>query len=147
LLLLDVNVLVYAHRRDAPRHTEYRRWLESTAAAAEPFGAPPAVWCGFVRIATHPRVWHEPSTHDQAFAFADTVRGCASYVHVAPGARHFDLFLRLCRETAAQGNLVTDAFFAAIAIEHGADWISADSDFARFRGLRWRRPLDERRAQ
>jgi hypothetical protein len=143
VLLLDVNILVYAFRRDAPRHAAYRDWLESVAAAAEPFGAPPAVWSGFVRVATHPRIWNKPSAHAQVFAFADAVRECPVYVHVAPGERHWELFRQLCRETSAQGNLVTDAFLAAIAIEHGATWISADGDFARFRGLRWRHPLDE----
>jgi hypothetical protein len=142
LLLIDVNVLVYAHRRDSPRHGEYRRWLESTAGGDEPFGAPPSIWSGFVRIATHKRVWHTPSTHEEAIAFAEVLRGCPAYVDVVPGEQHWELFCRLCRETSARGNLLTDAFFAAIAIEHGAEWISADGDFARFRGLRWRHPLE-----
>lgn len=142
MLLVDVNILVYAFRRDAPDHLAYRRYVESLAGGDEAFGAPPSVWNGFTRVATHPRIWHQPSSHDEVFSFADAIRSCAAYVHIAPGDRHFALFQKLCRETSARGNLVTDAFLAAIAIEHGADWISADSDFGRFRGLRWRHPLD-----
>ena len=62
-------------------------------------------------------------------------------VTVHPGARHWRIFTRLCRESGATGNLVPDAFLAALALEHGCELVSNDADFARFRGLRWRHPL------
>ena len=61
-------------------------------------------------------------------------------VRISPGPRHWDIFMRLCRESAVNGNLVTDAYFAALAIESGCEWISTDGDYARFSGLIWRRP-------
>ena len=82
-----------------------------------------------------------PSTLAQALAFADEVRSPEHAVPVAPGARHWDIFSKLCREADARGNLVADAYLAALAIETGSEWISTDGDYARFPGLRWRRPF------
>ena len=63
-------------------------------------------------------------------------------VTLAPGERHWDIFQRLCREANAKGNLIPDAYLAALAIESGAEWITTDRDYARFPGLRWRHPLN-----
>jgi predicted nucleic acid-binding protein len=62
-------------------------------------------------------------------------------VAIEPGRRHFDIFTRLCREAEARGNLVTDAYLAALAIESGSDWVTTDRDYSRFPGLRWRHPF------
>ena len=61
---------------------------------------------------------------------------------MAPGARHFGIFVDLVRRTGAKGNHVADAYHAALAIETGSEWVTTDGDFARFPGLRWRHPLD-----
>jgi predicted nucleic acid-binding protein len=61
---------------------------------------------------------------------------------VSPGRKHWEIFLRLCREGDARGNLVSDAYHAALAIENGCEWITTDRDFARFPGLKWRSPLE-----
>lgn len=84
-----------------------------------------------------------PATVGEALRFAETIRSHPNAVVVAPGARHWEIFSRLCREVDAKGNLVADAYFAALAIESGSEWITTDRDFSRFRGLRWRHPLDE----
>ena len=76
-----------------------------------------------------------------AFAFTDQLREPQNSVRVEPGARHWDLFRRLCVEIGAKGNLVPDAYLAAMAIESGCEWITTDRDFSRFTGLRWRHPL------
>ena len=60
---------------------------------------------------------------------------------IAPGPRHWGIFAGLCRTTGVRGNLVPDAYLAALAIESGSEWISTDRDYARFPGLRWRHPL------
>jgi hypothetical protein len=65
-------------------------------------------------------------------------------VTLAPGERHWDIFQRLCREVNAKGNLIPDAYLAALAIESGSEWITTDRDYARFPGLRWRHPLVSR---
>jgi len=139
--LPDVNVLLYAFRDAAPDHERYRAWLEATVEAEEPFAVADVVLSGFVRVATHPRIFDPPASLEEAFAFARVLRGAPTAVLVAPGPRHFDLFEKLCRDGSARGNLVSDAYLAAVAIESGSDLVTTDRDFARFPGLRWRHPL------
>lgn len=142
MLLLDVNVLVYAHREDAPNHRALGTWLENLVNGDEAFGMADIVLSGFLRIVTHPGIFRRPSSMDAALAFANRVREAPSCVQIAPGPRHWDIFERLCRAAGARGNRVPDAYLAALAIESGSEWISADRDFSRFPGLRWRHPLE-----
>ena len=141
MILPDVNVLVYAHREDAENHAAYRDWLGGVVNADEAYAVSDLVLSGFVRVVTHPRVFREPSPIGAALAFAAELLGQPHCVPVRPGARHWGIFGRLCRESGARGNLVPDAFLAALAIEAGCEWITTDRDFSRFRGLRWRHPL------
>lgn len=141
MVLPDVNVLVYAHREDTPHHEACRAWLESVVNGSEAFGLSEIVLSGFVRIATHPKVFTRPSTPAEAFAFCNDLLSSPNRVPVAPGPRHWEIFGRLCRGAGAKGNLVPDAYFAAMAIESGCEWITTDRDFARFKGLRWRHLL------
>lgn len=141
MLLVDVNVLLYAHRRDAARHKDYRRWLESVLAGPGAYGLSDLVVSAFIRIVTHRKVFNPPSTLDEALAFAAEIRGPGHRVSIVPGERHWEIFTRLCRETRAPSKLVPDAYLAALAIESGCEWITTDGDFARFRGLRVRHPL------
>lgn len=143
LILPDVNVLVTASRDDAPRHLEYRKWLESIVRSPQPFGLSELVLSGVVRVVTHPRIFATPTPIDDALAFVTTLRGHPNAVVIAPGVRHFDLFRQLCTAARTTGNLVADAYLAALAIESGSEWITDDRDFARFSGLRWRHPLDD----
>jgi toxin-antitoxin system PIN domain toxin len=140
LNLIDVNVLVYAHRRDAPRHEECRRWLEALLKSDEPFGMNDHILSGVLRIVTHPKVFDPPSPEEKAIAFVEGIRGHESMVPVVPGARHWGIFLDLCRRSGARGNLIPDAYFAALAIEAGCEWVTTDRDYSRFPGLRWRHP-------
>ncbi len=141
LILLDVNVLVYAHRDAAPDHARYLTWLEETVAGEAPFAVADVVLSGFLRIATHPRVFAPPTPIDDAVAFASAFRGQPNCVIVAPGARHWEIFTRLCRDAGVRGNLVPDAFLAALAIESGSELVTTDRDYSRFERLRWRHPL------
>jgi len=100
------------------------------------------VLIGLVRILTHRRGFTPPDTHDEAFAFVGSLLGHPNAVLLDPGRDHVRLFEELCRAADARGDLVTDAYLAALAIETGAMLVSADRDFARFVGLRWRRPFD-----
>ncbi|MBV8199220.1 MAG: type II toxin-antitoxin system VapC family toxin, partial [Acidobacteria bacterium] len=137
----DVNVLVYAHRQDVPEHPLYRRWLDGTVGADAAFGMADLVLSGFLRVVTNPQVFAYPTPVDVAISFADELRNLPNCVQVAPGPRHWSIFSRLCREAGAKGNLVPDAYLAALAIESGSEWVTTDRDFSRFRGLRWRHPL------
>jgi uncharacterized protein len=142
VILVDVNVLVYAFRRDAPDHQRYANWLQELIDSDTAFGMVDLVLSGFVRIVTHPSIFTPPSTIERALRFVDHIRSRPQCVSVAPGTRHWSIFTALCRETAATGNLVPDAYLAALAIESGCPWITADRSFARFPGLRWRHPFD-----
>jgi toxin-antitoxin system PIN domain toxin len=143
VILPDVNVLVYAFREDADDHVAYRRWLEEVVARDEPFALADVVLSGFLRVATHPRVFREPAPIPLAVEFVEELRRRDNCVVVAPGRRHWALFTGLCVEAHATGNLVPDAYLAALAIESGCQWITTDLDYARFPGLRWRHPLRE----
>jgi hypothetical protein len=142
MILADVNVFVYAFRRDAVNHKEYLGWLEDCVGSDQAYGLADSVLAGFLRVATNPRVFKEPSSVDSALRFCDEVRNQANCVLVAPGQRHWEIFTNLCRAANAKGNLVPDAWFAALAIESGSEWISTDRDYSRFPGLRWRHPLE-----
>lgn len=140
MTLADVNVLVYAHREDSPHHAACRTWLLRTIKADQAFGLAHPILAGVVRIVTHPRIFKQPSRLDVALAFVAGLLAQPNAVIVSPGPRHWEIFTRLCRDADARGNLVADAYLAALAIESGCAWITTDGDFARFPGLAWRRP-------
>jgi toxin-antitoxin system PIN domain toxin len=141
VILPDVNVLVYAHREDAPDHAAFRDWLTEVVNGPGAFGLSDVVLGGFLRIVTHPRVFDPPSPMEAALAFIEALRSAANCVVVAPGARHWSIFGQLCREPGVRGSLVPDACVAALAIESGSEWITTDGDYARFKDLRRRHPL------
>jgi hypothetical protein len=143
--LADVNILVYAFRDAAPDHAAHRAWLDALVGSAEAYAVSDHVLAGFLRIVTHPRVFHPPTPMEAALEFAHAFRQRANAIPIAPGSRHWDIFTRLCAETGARGNIVPDAWLAALAIESGCEFITTDRDYARFAGLRWRHPLDASR--
>lgn len=140
MILPDVNVLVYAYREDSPRHERYHHWLEGVLNGREAYGVSDLVLAGFVRVVTHPRVFSPPSPTRHALEFAEALWGHQNCVHVAPGERHWNIFIGLCRDARVKGNLVPDAYLAALAIESGSEWMTSDRDYSRFPGLRWRDP-------
>jgi toxin-antitoxin system PIN domain toxin len=142
VILIDVNVLVYAYREEMPRHAEYRAWLEEAINSPRPYAVSDAVLCSMLRVVTHPGIFKTRSDLQSATSFAEAVRNQPNAVVVAPGPRHWRLFLELCRAADARGSLIADAYLAALAIETGSELITTDRDFARFAGLRWRHPLD-----
>lgn len=142
MILLDVNVLVYAHREDAPNHAAYRAWLEEVINGDQSYGMTDLVLSGFLRVVTHPSVFNPPSTLERALAFVHDVRSQPNCVHIVPGTRHWSIFEDLCRSAQVRGNLVPDAYLAALAIETGSTWITTDRDYSRFPKLTWRHPLD-----
>lgn len=141
MLLFDVNVLVYAHREDAPDHERYREWLDAVVNGSEAYGVAELVLSGFLRVVTHPKVFTPPSPLQTALDFAEQLRSQPNSVSISPGVRHWEIFTRLCTTTAAKGNLIPDAYLAALAIETGSEWITTDRGFSRYPGLRWRHPL------
>jgi len=138
--LPDVNVLVYAFRADLEHHGAARAWLDQVVGGEAQFGLSPLALSAVVRITTNARSFREPSPHDEVFGFCEDLMGQPNCQLVTPGERHWSIFRRLCLEASIVGPRVTDAWYAALAIEHGCEWITFDRDFARFSGLKWRTP-------
>jgi uncharacterized protein len=142
MILTDINVLVYAHREDAPNHSAYRTWLEEQINSDRAYGFSDLVLSGFLRVVTHQRIFNPPSELAAALSFTQVIRSQPNAVPITPGARHWEIFIGLCETLRIKGNLVPDAYLAALAIESGSEWITTDRDYSRFPGLKWRHPLD-----
>lgn len=135
MLLLDVNVVLAAHRGDHPQHTVLRRWFDELIDGTEPFCVPLVVWASFLRLATNRRTFAVPTPLGEAFGFLDAVCAQPHHLLLGPGPRHLVLLRRLCEEAAAAGDLVPDAVIAAVALEHGCEVATLDHDFARFSSI------------
>jgi len=141
VILTDVNVLIYAHREDAADHRRFRDWIEAVVAGPEAFGISDLVLSGFLRVVSHPKIFHPPTPLRRAQAFCEYLRDQPNAVLVTPGERHWEIFTSFCVKANARGDLVSDAFLAALAVESGCEWITTDRDYSRFPGLRWRHPF------
>lgn len=142
--LPDVNVLVYAHREDAGEHERYAAWLENLAAGPAPFAVSSVTLSAFLRLVTNPRIFDPATPMDLALAFCRSLVAHPRATFLQPGPRHWSILVELIEQAAVRGALVSDAYLAALAIEHGCELVTTDGDFARFPGLRWRHPLGAR---
>jgi toxin-antitoxin system PIN domain toxin len=139
--LPDVNVLIYAHREDADEHEAYAAWLENLVNHEAPFAVSEIVLSSFLRIVSNPKIFTPATPMNVALEFCERLVAWPRSVPVLPTERHWALFTQLCRDSQIKGAMVSDAYLAALAIEHGCELVTTDSDFARFAGLRWRHPL------
>ncbi|QGK69206.1 PIN domain-containing protein [Allosaccharopolyspora coralli] len=142
MIACDVNILLNAQNTALPEHERYNAWLENALNGTVPIGFPSLVFSGYLRIVTNPKAFVRTLLPAQALEMVAAVRTAPAFTPVEPGPRHWEIFTELCRKAEAKGNHVPDAYLAAIAIEHGCEWITADRGFARYPGLRWRHPLD-----
>lgn len=140
--LLDVNILVHAHREDSDRHRGIRAWLEEALQEPEGVAISELVLSGCVRVITHPKVFRKPTPLPIALEFVESFRKLESVRILAPGDQHWRIFSALCRKAEARGNLIPDAYHAALAIETGCEWVTLDRGFARFSGLKVLHPQD-----
>ena len=140
MILPDVNVLIYAFRSDAADHLRFKKWLEEAINGPAAYGIAPQVLASVVRICTHPRIFARPDPAADVLAFCRVLLEQPNATVIVPGERHWDLFESLCTRANAAGNLAQDAWFAALAVESGCEWITTDRDYARFPGLKWRAP-------
>jgi toxin-antitoxin system PIN domain toxin len=140
VILPDVNVLVNAFRADTADHELCRSWLDGVVNGESRYGMSPQVLSGVVRIATHPKVFRQPSDLEGTLRFSEVLLAQPHCVVIQPGETHWEIFTRLSREAGVRGNLVPDAWFAAMAIEAGCEWVTLDRDYSRFPGLKWRLP-------
>ncbi|HKU88055.1 MAG TPA: type II toxin-antitoxin system VapC family toxin [Casimicrobiaceae bacterium] len=141
MILADVNVLIYAFRSDSDHHEAYRSWLGRVINGPSAYGVSPQVLAAVVRVCTHPRIFKHPSTLDEALAFCKVISEQPGASLIMPGERHWSIFESMCRQSRTTGNLVQDAWFAALAVESGCEWVTVDRDYARFPQLSWRTPF------
>lgn len=142
MIIVDLNLLLYAINRDAPHHEAARAWWESCLSGDGPVGLAWIVILGFLRITTHPAVLPRPLAPERALAIIDDWLAQPPIRVVFPTERHWGILKELLVSSGTAGNLTSDAHLAALAIEHGARLCSTDSDFSRYASLRWMNPLE-----
>jgi toxin-antitoxin system PIN domain toxin len=141
VILVDANILLYAEDQLSPQHDAARAWWDAQLSGDAPVCLCWTVLGAFIRIGTNPRVFDHPLSLDQALFRVQSWLDQSCTRIVNPTERHWTVFQKMLREGQAVANLVTDAHLAALAVEHGCELISTDSDFSRFSGIRWRNPL------
>jgi toxin-antitoxin system PIN domain toxin len=141
VILPDVNVLIYAFRSDSADHQRYNEWLTDTINGPAAYGIAPQVLASLIRICTHPKIFKEPTQLSQTLQFCRVLLEAPNATLVTPGDQHWSIFQAICATSKAYGNLVQDAWLAALAIESGCEWITTDNDFSRFPNLHFRRPF------
>lgn len=142
MILVDVNLLLYAYNASATQHAEARRWLEETIVKTEPFGLSWIAILAFLRISTNPRAFPHPFSIEEAIEIINDLLDQPSTTLLEPGAGDWTILSDLLTTTQSHGPLVMDAHLAALAIENNAVLYTADGDFARFPGLQFLNPLD-----
>lgn len=141
MILVDVNLLVYAWDRRAPSHEAAVKWLDTKISEPARVGLPWESLLGFMRVVSNPRIYERPAPVNQAWGQVEAwLKARNTWVPV-PGDRHQEILGRLLSRLGGGAKLVPDAHLAALAIEHGLELCSTDGDFARFEGLRWVNPL------
>ncbi len=140
--LPDVNVLIFAHREDAPDHGRYAEWITDLTRGQEPFALSELVLSSVLRIVTNQKLFDPPTPMNVALDFCQQLLSCPNAVVVRPASQHWQIFVELIQEADIKGPMVTDAYLAALAIEHECEFITTDRDFARFSGLSWKHPLN-----
>lgn len=140
-MLVDANILIYAHDESAPQHAVARTWFEDRLNEPRRVGLPWPSIVAFLRVTTNPRISAHPSTPEVAWRHVDSWFTSPSVWIPQPGPRHREVLRRLVLDLSLTANLISDAHLAAMAVEHGLEVCSADSDFARFPSVRWRNPL------
>ena len=138
--LIDLNVLLYVINEDSVHHAPVLAWWEQALNGDEPLGLPWIVLLGFVRIATNPDIFPRPLDPEAAIGKINIWLSLDNTRLVQEKEEHWNILRALLSEAGTAGNLVTDAHLAALAISHGAELVSCDTDFARFKGLRWENP-------
>ena len=141
MIIPDINLLVYAHDSEFPRHGEVRDWWEELMNGSGSVGLAWIAMLGFIRITTNSKILENPIEPAAACAYVRSWLDRPQSIVIHPGDRHAEILFQLLEQAGSAGNLTTDAHLATLAIEHQAELHSADADMARFPGLRWVNPL------
>jgi hypothetical protein len=138
VILCDVGVLLHAMIERAAHHDVCHQALERLRRSPQEMALSELLLAAVVRIGTNPRVFQPCPTVDEVFAFVDALRSSAEARRISPGPRHWTIFRDLVLGSGIHGSDTTDAYLAALALEHGCEWWTTDGGFDRFPGLRWR---------
>ena len=141
MILIDANLLIYAHVKNLPQHVAAKGWLDKCLNASAPVGLPWPSLLGFLRIVTNPRIFERPESIKDAWKQIKEWLECPSAWIPRPAERHVEILEGLLIDLNITANLVPDAHLAALAIEHGLILCSADGDFGRFPDLKWQNPI------
>ena len=141
MIVVDTNLLVYVVQRESPFHARAQGWWNELLNGDELVGLPWTTIIGFVRVSTNSRLFPRALTVNRATSVVDAWLENRLVSIVEPGAGHWSIMRELLLEAGRGANLTTDAHLATLCIERGATLHSADGDFSRFRGLRWKNPL------
>lgn len=141
MIIVDVNLLLYAVNEDSPNHGKAKTWLEIAVSGTETVGLPWIVLLAFLRLTTRPGLFQRPLSVEVAFGLVDAWLQQPSVTVPEPTPRHLQTMRDLVSPLGTGGNLTSDAHLAALAIEYGAELCSTDNDFGRFNRVRWRNPL------
>ena len=143
MILVDANLLVYAHVSSTVAHARARTWLDGQLNGASQVALPWASLLAFVRLVSNPRVFPRPRTVAEAWTQVEGWLALPTVWIPEATARHREVLAGLLGNESFRSNLVPDAHLAALALEHGLTLCSADGDFGRFKGLRWENPLQQ----
>lgn len=136
MILPDVNVLVYAYRREADQHDVYADWLSELVRGADELALVDHCLAGMVRIVTNPRIMADPAPTREAMHYVAAIRAAVRGRDLSSTSATWATMARLVQhDRGVRGNLVPDAYLAAMAISHGCRLATADRGFARFDGL------------
>ena len=141
MILVDANLLVYAHVASLPQHPAALSWLDQKLNGAAIVALPWQSLLSFARLVTNPRLFERPSSVAAAWAQIEDWLNCPVVQIPVPGSRYREILARLMLSSVDRSNLIPDAELAALAIENGFVLYSSDRDFARFTELKWKNPL------
>lgn len=141
MILVDANILLYAENSLHPRNRKARTWWDDQLSGSRSVYLCWTVLSAFIRIGTNPRVFEHPLSLEQAVARVQSWLEQPCTRVIRPTDRHWTVFQQMLSDGQAVANLVTDAHLAALAIEHGCELASTNSDFARFSKVKWINPL------
>ena len=141
MIVIDVNLLIYAYDTTTPSHAEAKAWIEEVFSSSDAIGLPWQNIAAFIRVLTYPGLHGERFSRDQVLFIVDQWLAMPHMRALAPGERHWSLFREMLIKGDARGKLTSDAALAALTIEYGGVLHTTDRDFARFPGLRWVNPL------
>jgi toxin-antitoxin system PIN domain toxin len=141
VIVLDVNILLYAYDSDSPHHAAAKPWIERTLSSGDPVGLPWQTIAAFLRISTNARAMNRRLLLEEAVEAVDEWLQQPNVRVLEPTEDHWVVLRQMVTEGQTTGPLVTDAELAAITVEYGGVIYTTDRDFARFPGLRWKNPL------